>query len=83
MKTLRIGAPLWHLLVVALVVLGPCRAHAGLLGDTVTASLTDEGSATTIFSGSAPVVAASPPPEFTGVFTTPPGLSISRIPGSP
>src|SRR5690242_20097908 len=67
MKTLRFGTSLQYLVVTALVVLAPCLAHAGLLGDTVSATLTDVDSGNDIFSGSKVVGAGA---EFSANFTT-------------
>lgn len=67
MKTLRFGTSLRYLVVTALVVLAPCLAHAGLLGDTVSATLTDVDSGNDIFSGSKVVGAGA---EFSANFTT-------------
>ena len=66
MKTLRIGLPLRHLLVIALVIFAPCVAHAGLLGHTVTATLTDE-TFTNLFPTGASALVTTGGPEFQGI----------------
>ena len=54
-------------LLVGAMVIMPMVAQAGLIGDTVTATLQDTDAPATIFSGSA-VVTDPGPPEFSGIF---------------
>ena len=68
MTLLGIGScPRWVLLL-AVVIATPCVARAGLIGDTVSATLTDLDTSTNIFSGSAVVGAGV---EFSGTISSP------------
>ena len=66
---MRFARGMWTLVAVAVAALAPYAAHAGLVGDTVGATLIDTNTSTSIFTQATAVVADPGGPEFSGDFS--------------